>query len=109
MSRWKPPAPKSSAYITPDGYRALQDNLQSLWRRRAEVTVALSAAAAVGAESAAGRLRGTIVEGLDAARAAGVARVPGINVGIALALRVCDLDLGLAAAVFGVFGAPASQ
>ena len=63
----------------------------------------------VGAEAAAGRLRGTIVEGLDAARAAGVARVPGINVGIALALRVCDLDLGLAAAVFGVFGAPASQ
>ena len=51
MSRWKPPAPKSSAYITPEGYRALQDNLQSLWRQRAEVTVALSAAAAEGDRS----------------------------------------------------------
>ena len=64
----------------------------------------------VAATAAAGRLSGTIVEGLDAARAAGVARVPGISVGIEFALRVCDLDLGLAApAVFDVLGAPASQ
>ena len=51
MSRWKAPRPKSSAYITPEGYRALQDSLQSLWRRRAEVTLALSAAAAEGDRS----------------------------------------------------------
>jgi transcription elongation factor GreB len=51
MSRWKPPAPKSSAYVTPQGYLALQENLQALWRRRGEVTIALSAAAAEGDRS----------------------------------------------------------
>ncbi len=51
MSRYRPPAPKKSAYITPEGYTALQAELQGLWKRRAEVTAALSAAAAEGDRS----------------------------------------------------------
>jgi transcription elongation factor GreB len=41
------PAP----WITPEGYRALQAELSALWRRRAEVTQALAAAAAEGDRS----------------------------------------------------------
>ncbi len=51
MSRYRPPAPKKSAYITPDGYAVLQAELQALWKRRAEVTQALSEAAAEGDRS----------------------------------------------------------
>ena len=51
MSRWKPPQPRSSPYITPEGYRLLQDELEQLWTRRVEVTEALSAAAAEGDRS----------------------------------------------------------
>ena len=51
MSRYRPPAPKSSPYITAAGFRALHDELQSLWSRRREVVVHLSAAAAEGDRS----------------------------------------------------------
>lgn len=51
MSRYRPPQPKSSPYITPAGYRRLQDELNALWKRRAGVTQALSAAAAEGDRS----------------------------------------------------------
>lgn len=51
MSRWKPPRPKSSAYITPAGYQVLEFELKALWERRKEVTAALSAAAAEGDRS----------------------------------------------------------
>ncbi len=51
MSRYRPPQPKSSPYITPEGYQCLQDELESLWKRRAEVTKALTAAAAEGDRS----------------------------------------------------------
>lgn len=51
MSRWKPPAPKASPYITPDGYRRLQEAFANLWQHRGEVTIALSAAAAEGDRS----------------------------------------------------------
>lgn len=51
MSRYRPPGPKSSAYITPEGFTRLQAEQQGLWQRRAEVTVALSAAAAEGDRS----------------------------------------------------------
>lgn len=51
MSRWKPPPPKSSPYITPEGYDALQADLKALWTRRADVVKALSAAAAEGDRS----------------------------------------------------------
>jgi transcription elongation factor GreB len=51
MSRWRPPQPKKSPYITGDGYDALQAELNGLWQRRKEVTRALSAAAAEGDRS----------------------------------------------------------
>ncbi|NJD05142.1 MAG: transcription elongation factor GreB [Methylococcaceae bacterium] len=51
MSRWRPPAEAKSAYITPEGFELLQQELRGLWGRRAEVTQALSAAAAEGDRS----------------------------------------------------------
>ena len=51
MSRYRPPAPKSSPYITPQGYDALNLESKSLWTKRGEVTRALSAAAAEGDRS----------------------------------------------------------
>lgn len=51
MSRWRPPAPKSSPYITPEGYAALEAELQQLWKKRRIVNDALSAAAAEGDRS----------------------------------------------------------
>ncbi|WP_240348281.1 hypothetical protein [Methylomonas sp. EFPC1] len=49
MSRWRPPRPKSSPYITAEGYRSLEAELKQLWERRKHVTIALSAAAAAAA------------------------------------------------------------
>jgi transcription elongation factor GreB len=51
MGRWKPPPPKSSPYITPEGYRARESELAGLWERRVEVVRALAAAAAEGDRS----------------------------------------------------------
>ncbi len=51
MGRYRPPQPKSSAYITPGGYKALQEESQALWKRRRKVTQALAAAAAEGDRS----------------------------------------------------------
>lgn len=52
MSRWRPPSPKSSPYITPEGEKALKDELKKLWLlRRREVVPALQAAAAEGDRS----------------------------------------------------------
>ena len=51
MGRYRPPAPKSSVYITRQGYESLQDELKAIWKHRAEVTKALSAAAAEGDRS----------------------------------------------------------
>lgn len=52
MSRWRPPSPKSSPYITVEGERALRNELKALWeQRRREVVPALSAAAAEGDRS----------------------------------------------------------
>jgi len=51
MSRYRPPQPKASPYITAPGYRALQEELKALWVRRAEVTAAVTAAAAEGDRS----------------------------------------------------------
>lgn len=51
MGRYRPPQPKSSAYITPDGYIALQKELEDKWKHRATVTRALAAAAAEGDRS----------------------------------------------------------
>ena len=52
MGRWRPPPPKSSPYITPQGESALKRELQELWQlRRREVVPALSAAATEGDRS----------------------------------------------------------
>ena len=51
MSRWRPPAEKSSPYITPNGYAQLEKELQQLWQKRRIVNDALAAAAAEGDRS----------------------------------------------------------
>jgi transcription elongation factor GreB len=51
MSRYRPPAPPKSPYITRQGYDDLARELDALWLRRREVTQALSAAAAEGDRS----------------------------------------------------------
>ncbi len=51
MGRYRPPAPKTSAYITRGGFEQLQNELDTIWKHRAEVTRALSAAAAEGDRS----------------------------------------------------------
>lgn len=52
MSRWRPPAEKSTALITTEGHARLKAELDDLWRvRRPEVVRALSAAAAEGDRS----------------------------------------------------------
>jgi transcription elongation factor GreB len=51
MSRYRPPQPKASPYITREGYEALQQEDKSLWQRRKHVTRAVTAAAAEGDRS----------------------------------------------------------
>jgi len=51
MSRYRPPQEKSSPYITADGYKMLQAELNTLWDKHAEVTKALTVAAAEGDRS----------------------------------------------------------
>jgi len=51
MSRWRPPSPKSSPYITANGAERLESELKALWVRRADVTQHLAAAAAEGDRS----------------------------------------------------------
>lgn len=51
MSRWRPPGPRSSPYITPQGYAKLEKELKALWAKRRIVNDALSAAAAEGDRS----------------------------------------------------------
>lgn len=51
MGRWRPPAPKSSPYITAAGFEKLTTELKQRWVSRREVVAALSAAAAEGDRS----------------------------------------------------------
>jgi transcription elongation factor GreB len=52
MSRWRPPAEKSTALITREGHARLKAELDDLWRvRRPDVVKALAAAAAEGDRS----------------------------------------------------------
>ena len=51
MGRWRPPAPKSSPYITPEGYAKLEKETAELWKKRNEVAKAVTAAAAEGDRS----------------------------------------------------------
>jgi transcription elongation factor GreB len=52
MSRYRPPLPKGSKFITPEGVRRLKDELEHLWRvLRPQVTQAVQEAAAQGDRS----------------------------------------------------------
>ncbi len=52
MTRYRPPSPPSSRYITPEGYRRLDEELKYLWKvKRPEVTRAVQEAAAQGDRS----------------------------------------------------------
>ena len=51
MGRYRAPQPKSSPYITREGYETLCAESESIWKFRREVTEALSAAAAEGDRS----------------------------------------------------------
>jgi len=52
MGRYRPPKPRSSAYITPEGERALREELRYLWKeKRPAVTQAVKEAAAQGDRS----------------------------------------------------------
>lgn len=52
MSRYRPPAPPSSPYITPEGEAALRRELDQLWRvERPQVTQQVADAAALGDRS----------------------------------------------------------
>ncbi|MCE5232570.1 MAG: transcription elongation factor GreB [Mizugakiibacter sp.] len=52
MGRWRPPAPRSTAIITRDGFERLKAELDRLWHQvRPEVVKALAAAAAEGDRS----------------------------------------------------------
>src|SRR5579859_7223991 len=52
MGRYRPPQVPGSQYITPEGARALQEELDELWKReRPRVTLAVSEAAAQGDRS----------------------------------------------------------
>lgn len=68
MSRYRPPRPPSSPYITAAGYRVLETELKALWERRAEVVKHLAAAAAEGdrSENAEYQYRKKELRGIDA-------------------------------------------
>lgn len=51
MGRYRPPQILPSAYITPEGYIAMQEEVKNLWLRRRDVVKALSEAAAEGDRS----------------------------------------------------------
>lgn len=52
MGRWRPPGTPASKYITPDGYRRLNEELQYLWKtKRPAVTQSVQEAAAQGDRS----------------------------------------------------------
>jgi len=52
VSRYRPPRPRSSPYITPEGHARLQAELKTLWKEvRPEVTRKVSEAAAMGDRS----------------------------------------------------------
>ncbi|MEM7003929.1 MAG: transcription elongation factor GreB, partial [Pseudomonadota bacterium] len=52
MSRYRPPRPPSSPYITQGGYKRLNDELGFLWKeKRPEVTRKVAEAAALGDRS----------------------------------------------------------
>jgi len=67
MSRYRPPRPPSSPYITAAGYRTLETELRGLWDRRTDVVRHLAAAAAEGdrSENAEYQYRKKELRGID--------------------------------------------
>ena len=51
MGRWRPPTAQSAPYITPQGYKKLEQENAALWTKRNEVAKAVTAAAAEGDRS----------------------------------------------------------
>lgn len=52
MSRYRPPSPPSSKYITPEGEKTLKEELRYLWKEeRPRITQSVSEAAALGDRS----------------------------------------------------------
>lgn len=52
MSRWRPPSPRGSTYITAEGYKTLKDELTQLWKiERPQVTQVVHEAAKNGDRS----------------------------------------------------------
>lgn len=51
MSRYRPPPKPSTPYVTAEGFELLQAEEKTIWKKRLEVTKALSAAAAEGDRS----------------------------------------------------------
>ena len=52
MGRWRAPQPRSSKYITAEGYKRLNDELKYLWKvKRPEITQSVKEAAAQGDRS----------------------------------------------------------
>ena len=52
MGRWRPPQPRSSKYITAEGYARLNEELKYLWKvKRPEITQSVKEAAAQGDRS----------------------------------------------------------
>jgi len=82
MGRWRAPGPKSSPYITPAGFRALQDELKNIWVRRRDVVRALADAAAEGdrSENAEYIYRKKELGGLDRRIGYLQKRLPALNV-----------------------------
>lgn len=82
MSRYRPPRPPSSPYITAAGYRRLEGELKGLWDRRADVVRHLAAAAAEGdrSENAEYQYRKKELRGIDARIGYLQRRMPGLKV-----------------------------
>lgn len=82
MGRWKPPAEKSSPYITPAGFTVLEQELKDLWLRRRDVVIALAAAAAEGdrSENAEYHYRKKELGGIDRRIRYLQKRIPDLNI-----------------------------
>ena len=82
MTRWRPPTPSSSPYITPSGFAQLQKELDGIWLRRRDVVKALAAAAAEGdrSENAEYHYRKKELAGLDRRIRYLQKRLPALNV-----------------------------
>lgn len=83
MSRWRPPAARSTAIITRPGFEALKSELDDLWHtQRPEVVRALAAAAAEGdrSENAEYTYRKKQLAGIDRRARYLARRIPSLQV-----------------------------